>query len=122
MCASSLFNAAVPPSGHLPAVTLGMLLDFLADYDIAVQPPNSRRTFRWFNASLRGTVSKPTGLRSGQVLNICRIGEVRNILEEDENAFACALSSDGAVPNNLGLYEERLVVIRQKDTFSYFLI
>lgn len=121
MSSSAIFNAAGLPSDHLPTVTVGMLMGFLADYDVLAQPRASRRVFRWFEAEGSAFSTRPHNLRSGQVLVICHAAQARKILSADKSAFACALSPDGSVPLCAAECAERLVVIRQKDTFSYFL-
>ncbi|MEQ3364317.1 PucR family transcriptional regulator [Raoultibacter massiliensis] len=108
----------------LPTVTLGMFVDFLSDYEILAQPKDSRRVFRWLSAFARGehTPLLPlSGLRNGQILNLCRVDTARRVLDDDKNAFVCALSSDSTISPWMAEYEDRLIVVRQKDTFSYFL-
>ncbi len=121
MHASAIFGAGGAPSQHLPTVTVGMLMDFLADYDVLVRPRASRRVFRWFEASEDAFEPHPRNLRTSQVLHVCHVAEARRVLAEDKNAFACALSPDGSVPEWARSASDRLVVVRKKDTFSYFL-
>lgn len=101
-----------------------MFIDFLSDYKILAQPKSSRRVFRWLNAFARGehTPSLPSsGLRNGQILNLCRVSTARSVLDDDKSAFVCALAPDDDIGAWISEYEDRLIVIRQKDTFSYFL-
>lgn len=121
MSASAMFGASNAFSEHLPTVTVNMLMDFLADYDVLVRPSASRRVFRWFEASEGAFAPHPHGLRSGQVLAVCRVSKALRILSSDASAFVCALSPDGSVPERTPDASDRLVVVRQKDTFSYFL-
>lgn len=116
-----LFDTANLASNHLPTITIGMLRDFLSGYDILSFPGESRRIVRWFETDEQYGAKSQQNLRSGQILRICRIADAQRMLSHDENAFVLALSPDGSLPLWTERFKNRLIVARQRDTFSYFL-
>lgn len=121
MHAASIFKTTGFAPDRLPTVTADMLADFLSGHHVMAFPRASRRVVRWFNAGPQHDVPLPAGLRSGQILHVCRMREACRVLEEDGSAFVCALCPDDTLPPWVGAFAERLVVVQQTDTFSYFL-
>ena len=107
---------------QLPTVTAGMLLDFLADFEVQCAPAASRRAFRWFSAPEEFGLDRPACVSGAQLLQVCRMEEARRLLEADEHAFVCALNPEAALPPWADAYAERFVAVRQTDSRSYFLL
>lgn len=114
------------PTGgsSLPSVTMPMLVDFLADYEVLHRPAIARRTFRWLVAMSRESAAStaPEDVGDAHLLFVCRAGNVGDLLRSKPAAFAVALVADGEeLPPDGDDVADRLIAIRQRDRFSYFI-
>ncbi|WP_158539676.1 CdaR family transcriptional regulator [Gordonibacter sp. 28C] len=114
------------PTGgsSLPSVTLPMLVDFLADCEVLHRPAAVRRTFRWFAAVSResSTSSAPEDVGDAHLLFVCRAGNAADLLRDKPAAFAVVLvADDEKLPLDIEDVADRLIAVRQRDRFSYFI-
>ena len=105
---------------NLPAVSLEMLLDFLLEYEILTKPHASQRKFRWFSTLSKEDVT-PSALSDNQIVYICRFDAAKQLLESHPAAFAIILTNELTVPDWVAAARDRVVLVHQKDTFSYFI-
>lgn len=110
----------IPELANLPTITMNMMLEQLAAFNIVAAPPASRRVFRWFETPFIEAATRPAGFRSGQILHICRLSDARSALEDDPNLFACmVLAPDESLPQWRAEFTDRLVVVQPDDSFMY---
>lgn len=126
MSETSKPGAAFAPStqANLPSITVNMLIDFLSQEEILHKPTAARRSFHWLAAVSRESVScaLPVDIADAHLLFVCGEDEVAALLEEKPTAFALVLVDEGhALPSEaIERFPERLIAIRQRDRFSYF--
>lgn len=114
------FSALNLPSSNLPAVTYGMLVDFLGKDCIISSPTQTRRVFRWLKIHGGEGFEPLAGVRLGQLLNICQIEHAREILDTSPEAFVCATIRNRTLPEWAPSYRDRLLLVEQHDAFLYF--
>lgn len=114
------FSALKVPEANLPAVTYGMVVDFLGKDCVIYGPDTSKRVFRWLKVrGMRGF--EPTeNIRTGQLLHVCSIEHARALLEESPEIFICACSHESEVPDWAEPYSGRFMLIKTEDAFLYF--
>lgn len=126
MSETSKPGAAFAPSAeaNLPSITVNMLIDFLSQEEILHKPTSARRSFRWLAAVSRESVScaLPVDIADAHLLFVCGEDEAATLLEEKPTAFALVLvDEEHALPSEaIERFPERLIAIRQRDRFSYF--
>ncbi|MDR2673091.1 MAG: helix-turn-helix domain-containing protein [Coriobacteriales bacterium] len=105
----------------LPSVTVAMFLDNFSDYQILSKPPTLERRFSWF-----ATLSKNDIIASilpiSDTIFISHPKAARPLLEEQPAAFVVILCAEDATPQWLESYSNRIVVMRQQETLSYFTV
>lgn len=114
------FSALKLPESSLPAVTYGMLVDFLGEERIVFAPTQTKRIFRWLKIHGKEGFEPLEGVRLGQLLNVAQADHARKILDENPEAFVCATTHDRTVPEWASDYEGRLVLVEQGGAFLYF--
>lgn len=114
------FSALKLPASNLPAVTYGMLVDFLGKDRIVSAPAQTKRVFRWLKIHGREGFEPSSDIRLGQLLNVCQSEHAQTVLEENPEAFVCATLRDRTPPEWAATYKDRLVLVEQHDAFLYF--
>lgn len=114
------FSALKLPASSLPAVTYGMLVDFLGKDRIVSAPAQTKRIFRWLKIHGREGFEPSSDIRLGQLLNVCQSEHAQTVLEKNPEAFVCATLRGRIAPEWAAAYKDRLVLVEQHDAFLYF--